>query len=131
MPSRRLCLSFAERLEHGTDGIGRRDALEPYYAGDVLALHHDKHHASYVTGADRALEQLDRARVAGDYGAVNALVTDAALQLQGSGWAALVWEPTAGRLLVEQIHDHQDNAICGALRVRSLRRSERTQEGQR
>ena len=25
----------------------------------------------------------------------------------GSGWAALVWEPPAGRLLTVQIHDHQ------------------------
>ena len=29
--------------------------------------------------------------------------------LQGSGWVTLAWEPTQGMLLIEQIHDHQDN----------------------
>jgi len=29
--------------------------------------------------------------------------------IQGSGWAALSWEPLSQYLLVEQIHDHQDN----------------------
>ena len=33
--------------------------------------------------------------------------------LQGSGWVALCWELTRGMLVIEQIHDHQDNsAIC-------------------
>ena len=27
----------------------------------------------------------------------------------GSGWAALVWEPLGGRLLITQIYDHQSN----------------------
>jgi Fe-Mn family superoxide dismutase len=27
----------------------------------------------------------------------------------GSGWAALVWEPTGKRLLITQIYDHQSN----------------------
>ena len=31
--------------------------------------------------------------------------------LQGSGWVTLAWEPTQGTLLIEQIHDHQDNAV--------------------
>ncbi len=29
--------------------------------------------------------------------------------IMGSGWAALVWEPLAGRLLTTQIYDHQSN----------------------
>jgi Fe-Mn family superoxide dismutase len=29
--------------------------------------------------------------------------------IMGSGWAALVWEPMAGRLLITQIYDHQSN----------------------
>lgn len=32
-----------------------------------------------------------------------------AASIMGSGWAALVWEPLAGRLLVTQIYDHQSN----------------------
>jgi Fe-Mn family superoxide dismutase len=34
-------------------------------------------------------------------------LTQAANTDMGSGWAALVWEPTGGRLLTVQIHDHQ------------------------
>ena len=29
--------------------------------------------------------------------------------VQGSGWALAAWEPVAGRLLVQQVHDHQGN----------------------
>jgi superoxide dismutase, Fe-Mn family len=34
-------------------------------------------------------------------------------KLAGSGWAALVWEPTARRLVVAQIHDHQHDQFLG------------------
>lgn len=36
-------------------------------------------------------------------------LTAAAAAVQGSGWGALSWDPLGGRLLVEQVHDHQDN----------------------
>ena len=35
-------------------------------------------------------------------------------QLQGSGWAALAWEPVAERLIVEQVYDHQSNVGQGS-----------------
>ncbi len=34
-------------------------------------------------------------------------------KLSGSGWAALVWEPTGQRLVVAQIHDHQHDQFLG------------------
>ena len=34
---------------------------------------------------------------------------EAASTIMGSGWAALVWEPTGKRLLITQIYDHQSN----------------------
>ncbi|MEO0996456.1 MAG: superoxide dismutase [Pseudomonadota bacterium] len=34
--------------------------------------------------------------------------------IQGSGWAALAYEPTARRLIVEQIYDHQGSHVQGA-----------------
>jgi superoxide dismutase, Fe-Mn family len=37
--------------------------------------------------------------------------------VQGSGWAALVWEPLAQRLLVAQMHDHQSNTLVGSTPV--------------
>ena len=33
-------------------------ALEPHYSAEVLELHHGKHHAAYVTGANATLEKL-------------------------------------------------------------------------
>lgn len=41
--------------------------LEPYYDGDTLRLHHDKHHAAYVNGLNTAEEKLAEAREKGDY----------------------------------------------------------------
>jgi Fe-Mn family superoxide dismutase len=41
-------------------------------------------------------------------------MTEAASTLMGSGWAALLYEPTAGRLVTGQIYDHQSNTIQGA-----------------
>ncbi len=41
-------------------------------------------------------------------------MSQAAIGVQGSGWAALTWEPTGERLVIEQIHDHQSNSVQGA-----------------
>ena len=38
------------------------DALEPHISGEIMQLHHDKHHATYVAGANTALEKLEKAR---------------------------------------------------------------------
>ena len=38
------------------------DALEPHISAEIMELHHDKHHATYVAGANQALEQLAEAR---------------------------------------------------------------------
>ena len=32
--------------------------LEPYMSADVLTLHHDKHHASYVNAANALLDKI-------------------------------------------------------------------------
>ena len=45
----------------------------------------------------------------GTFGAFKAQLTAAAAGVQGSGWGALSWEPLGGRLLVEQVFDHQGN----------------------
>jgi Fe-Mn family superoxide dismutase len=37
-------------------------ALEPAITGEILQLHHAKHHAAYVKGANDTLEQLTEAR---------------------------------------------------------------------
>lgn len=38
------------------------DALEPVISKEIMMLHHDKHHAAYVTGANTALEKLEKYR---------------------------------------------------------------------
>jgi Fe-Mn family superoxide dismutase len=42
-------------------------------------------------------------------------LTEAALNVQGSGWGALAWEPMAQRLVVEQVYDHQGNIGNGTV----------------
>jgi superoxide dismutase, Fe-Mn family len=49
----------------------------------------------------------------GSYEAVRAQMTEAANNVQGSGWAALSWEPLGRRLIVEQVYDHQGNVGQG------------------
>src|SRR5436309_2788605 len=38
------------------------DALEPYYNAKQVELHHDKHHATYVKGANDTLTKLEEMR---------------------------------------------------------------------
>jgi Fe-Mn family superoxide dismutase len=134
-------------------------ALEPHISGRIMELHHDKHHAAYVKGANTALNKLEEIREKGDFTAISMIeknlafnvsghvlhsvfwtnlspdgggeptgdlgelidttfggfpafrqqMTEAASTIQGSGWALASWEPVAGRLVVQQIYDHQGN----------------------
>ncbi len=140
-------------------------ALEPHLSAGILELHHDRHHRTYVDGANRALEGLHEARDRKETGRIGALeralafhlsghvlhslfwrnlspsgggrptgdlldaierdfggfdpfraqMIESAASIHGSGWSALALEPLTGRLLVEQIHDHQSDAIQGAV----------------
>ena len=49
----------------------------------------------------------------GSFEACQAQMSEAANNVQGSGWAALSWEPLGGRLIVEQVYDHQGNVGQG------------------
>ena len=49
------------------------DALEPHIDTATMTLHHDKHHAAYVDGANKALEKLAAARDSDDYDAIAAI----------------------------------------------------------
>ena len=124
-----------------------------------MELHHDKHHAAYVKGANTALEKLAELRGKGDFTTISMLeknlafnvsghvlhsvfwtnlsptgggdpsgelasaiedtfggvplfrqqMNEAAATIQGSGWALASWEPVAGRIQIQQVHDHQGN----------------------
>jgi Fe-Mn family superoxide dismutase len=134
-------------------------ALEPAIIGQIMELHHDKHHNTYVKGANTTLEKLAEARDKNDFGAVMGLektlafhvsghalhsiywqnmspdgggrpegeladaidehfggfdafaahMSAATSTIQGSGWGVLAFEPLGGRLIVEQVYDHQGN----------------------
>ncbi|KAL8369978.1 hypothetical protein RB595_000372 [Gaeumannomyces hyphopodioides] len=47
-------------------------ALEPYISGQIMELHHSKHHQTYVNGLNNALEAIAKAQEAGDPSAVAA-----------------------------------------------------------
>ena len=58
-------------------------ALEPHISGRIMELHHDKHHAAYITGANTTLEKLAEAREAGKLDAVMGLEKTLAFNLGG------------------------------------------------
>jgi Fe-Mn family superoxide dismutase len=49
----------------------------------------------------------------GSFEALRSQMSAAANNVQGSGWAALSWEPLGRRLIVEQVYDHQGNVGQG------------------
>ena len=51
----------------------------------------------------------------GAFAQFRAQLVEAANSLQGSGWAALSWEPLGKRLIIEQVYDHQGNVGQGGL----------------
>ena len=67
-------------------------ALEPAITGEILELHHDKHHAAYVAGANTALEKLAEARDKGDLGAVNLHEKNLAFNLGGHANHSVFWQ---------------------------------------
>jgi len=135
-------------------------ALEPFVSGQIMQIHHDKHHKAYVDGANTAMDKLADARVKGDFSTITKLEKDlafnlgghlnhslfwkmmappagavptgelaaaldehfgsfdvfkaqfvqAALGIQGSGWAVLAWDPLGQHLETLQLSDHQANA---------------------
>ena len=135
-------------------------ALEPFVSGQIMQIHHDKHHKAYVDGANTAVDKLTDARAKGDFAIINKLEKDlafnlgghlnhalfwqmmapatgavptgelaaaideyfgsfdtfkaqfvqAALGIQGSGWAVLAWDPLGKSLQTLQLSDHQANA---------------------
>ena len=69
------------------------DALEPHISAEIMELHHSKHHAAYVAGANTALEKLADARANGYIGvAVTALSKDLAFHLGGHTNHSLFWK---------------------------------------
>jgi len=142
-------------------------ALAPAISGQIMELHHSKHHQTYVTGANTAIQQMAEARDSGNLANINKLEKDlafnlgghvnhsvfwtnmspnggdkpvgelasaiddyfgsfekfqahftaAALGVQGSGWAALLWDSIGQRLIITQFFDQQSNFPVGTVPV--------------
>lgn len=67
-------------------------ALEPHISGTIMELHHDKHHANYVGGANTALEKLEAARESGDFAAINLYEKNLAFNLGGHTNHTIFWQ---------------------------------------
>lgn len=75
------------------------DALEPHISARIMELHHGKHHATYVEGANKALDQIAEARVKNQMASIAALEHTLAFNLSGHVLHSLFWtcmEPNGG-----------------------------------
>lgn len=66
-------------------------ALEPAMTGEILELHHAKHHAAYVKGSNDTLDKLAEARDRGDYGSLVGLEKTLAFNLSGHVLHSIFW----------------------------------------
>jgi superoxide dismutase, Fe-Mn family len=66
-------------------------ALEPHISARIMELHHDKHHATYVSGANTAIEKLAEARSGGDLTYINQLEKNLAFNLGGHVNHSVFW----------------------------------------
>ena len=67
-------------------------ALARSISPEIMELHHSKHHAAYVAGANAALEQLAAAREKSDFGTINKLEKDLAFHLGGHINHSVFWK---------------------------------------
>ena len=66
-----------------------KNALDGFLSAEILELHHDKHHAGYVQGLNKAIADLAEARAKGNFDAVKAIARN--LAFHGSGHVLHEW----------------------------------------
>ncbi|MGV0434648.1 superoxide dismutase [Corynebacterium ureicelerivorans] len=88
------------------------DALEPHISAEIMTLHHDKHHATYVAGANAALEALEAERNGeANPDRLRALSKNLAFNLGGHTNHSIFWKnmaPNAGGTPTGQIAEAID-----------------------
>jgi Fe-Mn family superoxide dismutase len=67
-------------------------ALEPHISGEIMQLHHDKHHRAYVEGANAAIDKLAEARRSDDLTHVAALERELAFHVSGHVLHSMFWQ---------------------------------------
>lgn len=93
------------------------NALEPLYDEKTVRIHHDKHHAAYVSGMNTALEQLQAARNKNDYAAIRALSRDLAFNGSGHVLHTLFWHslsPDRGEEMPGSLADAMNKSFGSA-----------------
>jgi len=84
--------------------------LAPHISGEIMELHHSKHHQAYVAGANTAVERMAEAREDNDLSAVNMLAKNLAFNLGGHVNHTVFWpnmSPDGG--------DRPDGELAAAL----------------
>jgi superoxide dismutase, Fe-Mn family len=67
-------------------------ALEPHISGQIMELHHGKHHKTYVDKANETLEQMDEARQKKDFSRIASLEKALAFNLSGHVLHSIFWK---------------------------------------
>lgn len=67
------------------------DALEPYISSEIMKLHHDKHHRSYVEGLNKAEKMMEKARNTGDYSLIKHWEREASFNGSGHYLHTIFW----------------------------------------
>ncbi len=67
-------------------------ALEPHISGQIMELHHGKHHAAYVTNANATLTKLEEARAKSDFASIAGLERALAFNVSGHVLHSVFWK---------------------------------------
>lgn len=67
-------------------------ALEPHISGEIMQLHHDRHHRTYVEGANQAIAMLAESRERGDFEKIAALERTLAFNVSGHVLHSMFWQ---------------------------------------
>jgi superoxide dismutase, Fe-Mn family len=86
------CRKLTRLGANRTDDYG---ALEPYISGQIMELHHSKHHQTYVNGLNAAVDAIGEAAAKGD--SIAAAAQAPLLNFHGGGHLnhTLFWENLA------------------------------------
>ncbi|WP_246942315.1 superoxide dismutase [Bacillus pinisoli] len=79
------------------------DALEPYISEEIMKLHHDTHHQSYVDGLNKAEKMMEKARYTNNYDLLKHWEREAAFHGSGHYLHSIFWfimKPNGGGLPV-------------------------------
>ena len=91
-------------------------ALEPHISARIMELHHDKHHAAYVKGANTALEKLHEMRGKGDFSLISMLERNLAFHVSGHVLHSIFWtnlSPSGGGAPAGELGDLLDETFGG------------------